>query len=91
MGDPVTLGWMLLGGALPGATVAKTVNDIKQGDEQRAENKRQLAEQKARDLVKRKELIDTQRLQMGLQDEGKYSTMRTAETGLKSITGEVLG
>lgn len=87
MGDPVSLGWMLLGGA----TVAKTANDIKTGDEQRAENKRQLAEQKSRDLVKRKELIDTQRLQMGLQDEGKYSTMRTSEAGLKSITGEVLG
>ena len=87
------LGWLganaLAIGALAGTV--KTVNDIKAGDDQRAENKKLVAEQKARELVKRKELIDTQRLQMGLQDEGRYSTMKTAEAGLKSLTGEVLG
>ena len=44
------LGWLganaLAIGALAGT--AKTINDIKAGDEQRAENKRLVAEQKAR-------------------------------------------
>jgi len=63
---------------------------IAEGKRVEAEQKR-IETQKQEALTKRKGLIDTQRLSMGLTGGESYDTTKTSERGALNLTGEVLG
>jgi hypothetical protein len=77
--------------ATAGASIVSTVaNDARIKSEAKAERRRiKAAEDKA--LDKRKQLIDTQRLQMGLGGQTMTKTTNDIGVSMKSITGETLG
>jgi len=76
-------------------SLASNIEGDKQATKARQKNAAEVEKKKAAALVKRKSLIDDQRMQMGIGGEGKYDTLNTSETGLdgtlQTLTGEVLG